>query len=798
MSHNRNNSFQQTNSINISNQTSNNNNNNNNDASSTLLSLSPSYIISTSPGSVSSFFPITYSSNSSGSSNNSSSSNNTNSGTINNTPTSNNNSNTPTFKFTQPQNLSQIIQLQVNQNDINNNNNNTPSTSPSNISSSPSSLINTPSSSNNNRTNNTKNLHKGSTLYESPLFQNGFGNYLKSFEFSDVTIIANGKSHHLHKVILSHSSKLFSDLFDRAVEHQNNEYLVYKGKDTYELKCSFVEFFESVLFYIYNGRANLTSKNALPILSLSNTFAIKGLKKVATYFLTSSITKENALSMLNKAVHIDSEDLISKSITVICKHFNQIILPNSFYNLNNNNDELNSNNNNNNNNVNNSNNSNSVQQQTITSTSTSTDDTNINTSTINTQFNIDLIENDDYEDIVNNINNSLVINNSDNNIILDETKNNINNDKINNIAIDDKSLDTSTINTIPELLSLPLNIMIRLMKQNNLSVSNEAIVYKTVVKYIQMNRAVLNEADINSLFEVVRFPLFNYQQLEEVQDHPLIPRYLVTEALLQRLKYHEGPKNELKSSTPGTNTSNSPIITQINTIGGSTLHINSTSSSSGSGSNSNPMNATSASSLNINMDIQEESSLTQMRKTPRTAYATSLEHVADFDKFGLFYYIGTNGGKEEWSNPALRGRVRVTFSSQEKGNATDCVGRTPSECWTMDVPASWISINLGSSRTMVPTSYTLRHGGNSKADCLRNWTLQGSMDSKNWTVLVRHSNDSSLNGNFSTCTWPIPNCTQAYRHFRILQTGRNSSNHNFLSISGIEFYGDLYETRSQI
>jgi len=356
--------------------------------------------------------------------------------------------------------------------------------------------------------------------------------------------------------------------------------------------------------------------------------------------------------------------------------------------------------------------------------------------------------------------------------------------KTSNLAIDDKSLDISTINTIPELLSLPLHIMIRLMKQNNLSVSNEAIVYKTVVKYIQANKTLLSEADISSLFEVVRFPLFNYQQLEEVQDHPLIPRYLVTEALLQRLKYHEGPKNELKSSTPGTNISNiSSNISSSSTI---------ISSPNSNHNNNNPSN----SSLNL-VDIQEESSLTQMRKTPRTAYATSLEHVSDFDKFGLFYYIGTNGGKEEWSNPALRGRVRVTFSSQEKGNATDCVGRTPSECWTMDVPASWISINLGSSRTMVPTSYTLRHGGNSKADCLRNWTLQGSMDSKNWTVLVRHSNDSSLNGNFSTCTWPIPNCTQAYRHFRILQTGRNSSNHNFLSISGIEFYGDLYETRSQ-
>ena len=81
--------------------------------------------------------------------------------------------------------------------------------------------------------------------------------------------------------------------------------------------------------------------------------------------------------------------------------------------------------------------------------------------------------------------------------------------------------------------------------------------------------------------------------------------------------------------------------------------------------------------------------------------------------------------------------------------------------------------------------------GNSKADGLRNWTLQvsslspspsyclsffscllsllllsdlpspqGSNDAKQWTILIRHANDNSLNGNYASCSWPIPNCTQ--------------------------------------
>ena len=46
------------------------------------------------------------------------------------------------------------------------------------------------------------------------------------------------------------------------------------------------------------------------------------------------------------------------------------------------------------------------------------------------------------------------------------------------------------------------------------------------------------------------------------------------------------------------------------------------------------------------------------------------------------------------------------------------------ELWTADVPASWICIDLGERRGVVPTYYTLRHGGNYKGDSLRHWDLQ--------------------------------------------------------------------------
>jgi hypothetical protein len=72
--------------------------------------------------------------------------------------------------------------------------------------------------------------------------------------------------------------------------------------------------------------------------------------------------------------------------------------------------------------------------------------------------------------------------------------------------------------------------------------------------------------------------------------------------------------------------------------------------------------------------------------------------------------------------------------------------------------------------------------------------LKGSNDGINFdNVLQRHKDDESLNrGNFASCTWKISPSQMAYRIFRIVQTGHNSSKSNFLSISGIELFGGTH------
>ena len=282
---------------------------------------------------------------------------------------------------------------------------------------------------------------------------------------------------------------------------------------------------------------------------------------------------------------------------------------------------------------------------------------------------------------------------------------------------------------------LPREILLSILRHESLAVNSEYAVYKTIYNYLRSHYK--SEEDIpydvrNELFETVRFPFMKYDELEECIKDALVPMNLVAEALMIRLATHECPE-------------------------------------------------------------KSQSSILRLQK--RVTYGRLFEYSYDFDEKGVLYWIGTKGATAKWRNPSLvENGVKVTASSVEKGDPIQLVGRKQTESWTMDVPSSWYCVDLGPTRNLILTYYTLRHGGTSKQDSLRNWVLQASDDSKQWVVLCRHREEDVLGSKVSTYSWPVSTCTKPYRYFRILQTGHNVSNNNFLSLSGIEFYGELYES----
>lgn len=160
---------------------------------------------------------------------------------------------------------------------------------------------------------------------------------------------------------------------------------------------------------------------------------------------------------------------------------------------------------------------------------------------------------------------------------------------------------------------------------------------------------------------------------------------------------------------------------------------------------------------------------------------------------GIVDWIGRAAGRREWQNPHLDGQVLVSASSLCKGVLQDLVTTAENELWSKDVPASWFSVDFGQNRSVIVSHYALRHGGNYRADSLRNWDLQGSTDGLRWEVLMSHRHDQSLQGPFAIAHWELPETRKAHRFFRVIQTGHNASSRNFLVLANIEFYGTVFD-----
>ena len=171
----------------------------------------------------------------------------------------------------------------------------------------------------------------------------------------------------------------------------------------------------------------------------------------------------------------------------------------------------------------------------------------------------------------------------------------------------------------------------------------------------------------------------------------------------------------------------------------------------------------------------------------------------DFDQKGVVYAFENKLRGRDWSRP----RIIATRSSDEKGKAEDILKNQLQKvhCSTKAEEYSWWCVDLTENYALYLTNYTLRHGQEQSGSFLCNWKLEGSVDGCNWTMLKHHKNDHGLgerksHGTYSTHTWTIEGELNAFRYFRVYQTGKNSSGRFGIFLSGIELYGVLFEKSS--
>jgi hypothetical protein len=230
--------------------------------------------------------------------------------------------------------------------------------------------------------------------------------------------------------------------------------------------------------------------------------------------------------------------------------------------------------------------------------------------------------------------------------------------------------------------------------------------------------------------------------------------------------------------------------------------------------------------------FSEEASICAKKASDAEELATGIHRCVfktPFDNQGALYWLATgspvsDNQKKPYQNPHSSGEVVATMSSVYRGDpmllvqhwGDDGLATAPNEETKVDpfilgsinrgemvtnctenVKKSWISVDLGPDRTLVPKHYCLRHGTGDKDGRLKNWQLQASNDAMKWTTLQSHTKDKSFpETGWAVGDWPVEECEAPYRYFRILQNGMNSDCINILCCAGIELYGNLRGERA--
>lgn len=290
------------------------------------------------------------------------------------------------------------------------------------------------------------------------------------------------------------------------------------------------------------------------------------------------------------------------------------------------------------------------------------------------------------------------------------------------------------------------------------SPSDEWQVYTVVCNYLQHNHADLEPQEVENMMSAVRYRWISYRQMQEVVANEAVPRSLIIDALMARLQTYE-----------------SGVVLKGNNI---------------------PQNLRKRPVCGALIEYTSPEPTLEEASPIQSPSASSAEQAPGILPNGIIHWLATTFGRSTWKSPVSLGTMAVFSSSLERGTIVSILDEAPSELWTQNVPASYVSIDFMRYRVN-PTSYALRHGGAHKRDYLRNWDFQGSNDGKMWTTLRRHSNDDGLNGQFGVKVFSLlmPPAVP-YQYFRIIQTGHNSSGNNFLVLCGFEVFGELWDTPS--
>ena len=138
-----------------------------------------------------------------------------------------------------------------------------------------------------------------------------------------------------------------------------------------------------------------------------------------------------------------------------------------------------------------------------------------------------------------------------------------------------------------------------------------------------------------------------------------------------------------------------------------------------------------------------------------------------------------------------------TVPSYVKAHPKNVVDLLTDNCYySADKENSWICYDF-KDRRVIPTSYSVRSGPGRQDDWhLKNWTVEVSNTGTegSWTEIDDRFCDETLNGRFRLGNFKIPKVgSEAFRFFRLRQSGINHADSEELKLCALEIFGTLCE-----
>mmetsp|Transcript_6640 Transcript_6640/g.6491 ORF Transcript_6640/g.6491 Transcript_6640/m.6491 type:complete len:569 (+) Transcript_6640:716-2422(+) len=148
---------------------------------------------------------------------------------------------------------------------------------------------------------------------------------LNSPEFSDVTLIVEGKPIYAHRVIIAAQSQYFSALYSHGFR-EAREGIVEIGDVTYNGMMN-------LLRYCYSDELQIDLDTVLDLFTLCERFSVPGVKQRGEFQLVPSLSVERAAQLFKYAKNFQCGRLKEICLVYIEEHFNQVIGTQAFEDL---------------------------------------------------------------------------------------------------------------------------------------------------------------------------------------------------------------------------------------------------------------------------------------------------------------------------------------------------------------------------------------------------------------------------------------------------------------------------------